>query len=91
MRGAQYNLSLNIQQKLAAHGRVCVGSDGNNGRAGFSDLQIEELPLLQAQVVTYQVQQNHAFILLLQEANNKHVRLHSCSFVHVNIHCGALM
>lgn len=48
-----------------------VGGDGSDGRAGFSDLQAEELPLQQAQVVKDLVQQNHAFILFLKDANNK--------------------
>lgn len=55
---------------MSAHRRVCVGCDGGDGRAGVSELQTEELPLQQAQVVTYQVQQYHTFILLLKGRNN---------------------
>lgn len=54
-----------------AHRRVRIGCDGGDGGAGFSDLQTEELPLQQAQVVKDLVQQNHTFILFLKEANNK--------------------
>ncbi|KAF3839776.1 hypothetical protein F7725_018493 [Dissostichus mawsoni] len=35
--------------------------------------ETEELPLLQAQVVAYQVQQNNTFILLLKDGNNKQI------------------
>lgn len=50
---------------------MCVGRDRGNGCAGFSDLQTEELPLLKAQVVKYQVQQNQAFIQLLKDGKHK--------------------
>lgn len=54
-----------------AHGRVCIGCDCGDGCVGFSDLQTEELPLLQTQVVAHLVQQNHAFILLLKDGNKR--------------------
>lgn len=54
-----------------AHGRVRIGCDGGDGRAAFSDLQTEELPLQQAQVVEDLVQQNHTFILFLKDGKNK--------------------
>lgn len=47
-----------------------VGCEGGDGRAGFSDLQTEELPLQQAQVAEDVVQQNNTFILLLNDGNN---------------------
>lgn len=53
-----------------AHGRVRIGCDGGDGCAGLSDLQAEELPLQQAQVVVYLIQQNHAFILFLKDGSN---------------------
>lgn len=54
-----------------AHRRERVGCDGGDGCAAFSDLQAEELPLLQAQVVAHLVQENHTFILLLKDGNDK--------------------
>lgn len=54
-----------------AHSGVSIGCDWGDGGAGLSDLQTEELPPLQAQVVTYLVQQNHSFILLLKETQTE--------------------